>query len=40
MSSTLRPSEPLDVDALLAALPRRIADVPHAGPRRRPRIRR
>ena len=35
MSSTLRPSEPLDVDALLAALPRRIADVPHAGPRRR-----
>ncbi|POM18763.1 putative crotonobetaine/carnitine-CoA ligase [Burkholderia cepacia] len=28
MSSPLRSSEPLDVDALLAALPRRIADVP------------
>ncbi|WP_374102110.1 AMP-binding protein, partial [Burkholderia sp. LMG 13014] len=28
MSSSLRSSEPLDVEALLAALPRRIADVP------------
>ena len=28
MPSSLRSSEPLDVDALLAALPRRIADVP------------
>ncbi|MBN3773392.1 AMP-binding protein, partial [Burkholderia sp. Se-20378] len=28
MSSSPRSSEPLDVDALLAALPRRIADVP------------